>query len=38
VANGALYVILYVAAVPYYYEKDLAEAQSIIESAHRGTL
>jgi hypothetical protein len=38
VANDALYLILYVAAVPYYYEKDLAEAQSIIKSAHRGTL
>jgi hypothetical protein len=37
VADDELYVILYLAAVPYYYEKDLGEAETIIKGAHRTT-
>jgi len=33
VANNELYVLYYLAAVPYYFEKHLPEAQSTIQSA-----
>lgn len=32
-ANERLYFVLYLAATPHYYEKHLAEAESIIKSA-----
>jgi hypothetical protein len=38
VADSQLYLVLYLAAVPYYYEKNLGEAESIIKGAHRSTL
>jgi hypothetical protein len=37
VADNELYVMLYLAAMPYYYEKDLSEAETIIKGAHRNT-
>jgi hypothetical protein len=33
IANGLLYMMLYVAAEPYYYDKHLGEASVIIETA-----
>jgi hypothetical protein len=33
IAESELYVLLYVAAVPYYYEKALPEAESMVTSA-----
>jgi hypothetical protein len=33
VANHSLYLVIYLAAEPYYYGKHLAEAESIIRSA-----
>lgn len=33
VADGKLYMVFYLAAKPYYYEKHLADAQAVIESA-----
>ena len=38
VVKDELYVMLYLAAVPYYYEKDLSEAETIIKGAHLTTL
>jgi hypothetical protein len=38
VADSQLYVLLYLAAVPYYYEKNLGEAESIIKGARRTSL
>jgi len=35
VADNQLYAMLFLAAVPYYYEKNLTEAESIIKNAHR---
>jgi hypothetical protein len=37
VADNELYVMFYLAAVPYYYEKHLSEAEKIIKGAHRST-
>ncbi len=34
VANEMLYVILYIAAEPYYFGKHLEEAETIIKTAH----
>lgn len=33
-ANSRLYLVAYIAAVPYYFEKDLDSARRVIESAH----
>lgn len=37
IANDALYMIIYLAAEPYYYGKHLADAEAIIRSARLNT-
>lgn len=35
IADGALYMVVYLAARPYYHDKHLADAEAIIRSARR---
>jgi hypothetical protein len=35
VADGKLYLMMYIAADPYYFEKNLAEAEALIAGAKR---